>query len=128
MPPKSAEDYFNFLAKIGLTKHYGSLDATRELVELTGLEAGQRVIDLGCGAGATPVNLAQELGTTVYGSDLVEAMLHRSQERAAALQVLDLTPFVAADARALQPHLSIPDQQQAHAPFHVARGYKQFSR
>lgn len=45
MPPKPAEDYFNFLAKVGLTKHYGSLDATLELIEITGFKSGQRVID-----------------------------------------------------------------------------------
>lgn len=101
MSPKRAEDYFNFLAKVGLTKHYGSLDATMELIELTGIRSGQRVIDLGCGAGATPVNLAKQLGTPVIGADLIEPMLHRCQERAAAFQVLDLTAFLAADARVL---------------------------
>jgi len=101
MPPERVEDYFNFLAKLGLTKHYGSLDATNELVELTGLKAGQRVIDLGCGVGATPVNLAKELRTPVIGSDLIESMLYRSKERAKSLQVMDLTAFLAADARKL---------------------------
>jgi len=101
MPPKHPEDYFNFLAKIGLTKHYGSLDATMELIEATGIKAGQRVMDIGCGVGATPVNLAKQLGTQVIGSDLIESMLYRSKERAAAYQVLHLTPFLAADARYL---------------------------
>jgi ubiquinone/menaquinone biosynthesis C-methylase UbiE len=101
MPSKRAEDYFNFLAKIGLTKHYGSQDATEELVELTRIKSGQRVIDLGCGAGATPVNLAKQLKIPVIGADLIESMLYRSQERAAAFQVLELTPFLAADARQL---------------------------
>lgn len=101
MPPKRAEEYFNFLAKLGLTKHYGSLDATLELIELTRIKSGQRVIDLGCGVGATPVQLAKQLGTPIIGADLIESMLHRSQERAAAFQVLPLTPFLAADARRL---------------------------
>jgi len=101
MPPKRPEDYFNFLAKVGLTKHYGSLDATMELIQATGIKAGQRVIDIGCGVGATPVNLAQQIGTPVIGSDLIESMLYRCRERAAAYQVLHLTPFLAADARDL---------------------------
>lgn len=101
MPPKQVEDYFNFLAKVGLTKHYGSLDATRELAEVTGIKEGQRVIDIGCGVGATPVYLAKQLGVPVIGSDLIESMLYRSRERAAADQVLELTPFLAADARTL---------------------------
>ena len=101
MPPKNAEDYFNFLAEVGLTKQYGSLDATQELLEMTGVKAGQRVIDIGCGVGATPVYLAQRLGTQVIGSDLIESMLYRSRERAARYQIQDLTPFLAADARFL---------------------------
>ena len=106
MAPERAEDYFNFLAKVGLTKHYGSMDATNELIELTGIHSGQRVIDIGCGVGATPVHLAQQLGTTIIGSDLIETMLHRSTERAANLQVQDLTSFLAADAR----ELPFPDE------------------
>ena len=41
MPPKRAEDYFNFLARVGLTKHYGSLDATMELIELTRIKSAR---------------------------------------------------------------------------------------
>lgn len=105
MSQKKAEEYFNFLAKLGLTKHYGSLDATQELLDMTGIKSGQRVIDLGCGVGATPVYLAQELQSQIIGMDLIESMLHRAQERAAAFLVLDLTPFLAADAR----YLPFPD-------------------
>ena len=35
-----ANEYFEFLADLGMTKHYGSLEATRKLVHaLSGLEA-----------------------------------------------------------------------------------------
>lgn len=36
MPPKPAEDNFNFLAKVGPQKHYDCLDVTREWIEITG--------------------------------------------------------------------------------------------
>jgi len=44
MSAERAEDYFEFLAKLGLTKHYGSQDATRELVRASspGLDRSDR--------------------------------------------------------------------------------------
>jgi len=101
MAAKRAEDYFEFLAKIGLTKHYGSLDATLELAELTQIKSGQMVLDLGCGVGATPVYLAKESGFQIIGADLVESMLYRARERADEYGVQDKTAFLAADARML---------------------------
>ena len=101
MAAKRAEDYFDFLAKIGLTKHYGSLDATLELVELTQIKSDQKVLDLGCGVGATPVYLAKESGYQIIGADLVESMLYRARERADEYRVQDKTAFLAADARML---------------------------
>ncbi len=101
MPVRRAEEYFEFLAKLGLTKHYGSLDATLELAELTQIKPGQVVLDLGCGVGATPVYLAKESGFRIIGADLVESMLYQSRERAEENQVLDKTAFLAADARVL---------------------------
>jgi len=59
------------------------------------------VINLSCGAGTPSVNLAKQLGTSVMGVGLIEARLHRSQERTAAYQVLDLTVFLARDDRVL---------------------------
>ncbi|MFN2113744.1 MAG: class I SAM-dependent methyltransferase [Anaerolineales bacterium] len=101
MPAERAEDYFEFLAKLGLTKHYGSLDATRELVQRTGIQSGQLVLDLGCGVGATPVFLAQEIAPRLVGADLIENMLHEARQRALRHQVGDLASFLAADARSL---------------------------
>jgi SAM-dependent methyltransferase len=106
MPAERAEDYFEFLAKLGLTKHYGSLDATRQLVEMTHIQPGQLVLDLGCGVGATPVMLAREIAPCMIGADLIENMLHDARHRAAKHQVEELTSFLAADARSLP----FPDQ------------------
>lgn len=101
MSATRAEDYFEFLAKLGLTKHYGSLDATLELAEITQIKPGQLVLDLGCGVGATPVYLAKASGFNIIGADLVEPMLYRALEKAAEQQVQNKTAFLAADARVL---------------------------
>ena len=34
MSAEIARDYFEFIADLGMTKHYGSMEATRELVEM----------------------------------------------------------------------------------------------
>lgn len=101
MAVKQPQDYFEFLAQLGLTKHYGSLDATRKLQELTDIQPGKLVLDIGCGVGATPIYLAREYGSYVIGADLIEQMLSRSRERAASERVLDRTAFLTADARSL---------------------------
>jgi SAM-dependent methyltransferase len=101
MSVERAEDYFEFLAKLGLTKHYGSLDATRELVHLTQIQTGQLVLDLGCGVGATPIFLAREINPRIIGADLIERMLQDALQRADNQQVGKMISFLAADARIL---------------------------
>ena len=59
------------------------------------------VLDLGCGAGATPVYLAKEFGFQIIGADLIESMLYRSKELATKNQVGEKTDFLTADARVL---------------------------
>lgn len=101
MSAQRAVDYFEFLAQLGLTKHYGSLEATRELVRQTGIQAGQLVLDVGCGVGATPILLAREIAPRLIGADLIENMLHTAHHRAVEHRVGKLVSFLAADARSL---------------------------
>lgn len=65
MSSEEARNYFEFIANLGLTKHYGSMEATRELVELCRIGNGQYVLDVGCGA-AIPV-LKSDLKSTAHG-------------------------------------------------------------
>jgi SAM-dependent methyltransferase len=64
------------------------------------LTPGQRVIDLGCGTGATTVELARRVspGGEVLGVDIAEAMLDGGRERVAAL-ALDNVTFLHADVQ-----------------------------
>ena len=59
MSAEIARDYFEFIADLGMTKHYGSMEATRELVEMCRIGDGKYVLDVGCGVGATPCYLAK---------------------------------------------------------------------
>ena len=101
MSSERAMDYFEFVADLGMTKHYGSMEATRELVELCRIGNGQYVLDVGCGVGATPCYLAKAVGCRVVGVDLVEKMIEQSRARAKAEGVEDRVEFRVADARKL---------------------------
>jgi ubiquinone/menaquinone biosynthesis C-methylase UbiE len=101
MSSEIAREYFEFIADAGITKHGGSIQATRELVELCRIEEGKYVLDVGCGVGATPAYLAKEVGCRVMGVDLLDKMVEQSRERAKEEGVEDRTEFRVADAREL---------------------------
>ena len=64
------------------------------VVSLADPQAGERVIDIGCGCGATSLALAQS-GAHVWGVDISEPMLARAQQRA---EHLDNVRFSVSDA------------------------------
>lgn len=101
MSSDRAREYFEFIADLGMTKHYGSMAATRELVELCHIKDGDFVLDVGCGVGATPCYLAKLTDSRVMGVDLVEKMIAQSRKRAKAQGVEDRVEFKVADARKL---------------------------
>jgi arsenite methyltransferase len=90
--------FFDFAAEAGLTKHFGGLGASEELVELCHIGEGSYVLDIGCGAGQTPCYLARRHGCSVVGVDILEAMIDRSRERAEREGVTDKVEFRVADA------------------------------
>jgi ubiquinone/menaquinone biosynthesis C-methylase UbiE len=98
---EKARDYFEYLAKLGLTKHIGSMAATRRLVELCHISSGDRVLDVGCGVGATPAYLARTMGCRAVGVDLLERMVEQSRERARMERLAGRVVFAVADARRL---------------------------
>jgi ubiquinone/menaquinone biosynthesis C-methylase UbiE len=56
-------------------------DSRRKAVDLLGLTAGHRVLDIGCGTGRSLGYLHQAVGPTgrVYGIDISPGMLHKAQ-------------------------------------------------
>jgi arsenite methyltransferase len=97
----SREQFFDFAAQVGLTKHLGGAEATDELVQLCHIGHGAYVLDVGCGAGVTPVYLAKRHGCRVVGVDISDGMIERSRERAAREGAKGRTEFRVADAQDL---------------------------
>jgi len=98
---ESEQHFFDFAAEAGLTKHFGGLEATEELVELCHIGEGSYVLDVGCGVGQTPCYIAKRHGCRVVGVDVNERMIERSRKRAEREGVADRTEFRAADAQGL---------------------------
>ncbi|MBN2334816.1 class I SAM-dependent methyltransferase [Candidatus Bathyarchaeota archaeon] len=99
--PEREQHFFDFAAEAGLTKHFGGLDATEELVELCHIGEDSYVLDVGCGVGQTSCYLAKTHGCRVVGVDVNERMVERSRERAKGEGVAERTEFRVADAQDL---------------------------
>jgi len=76
----SSPTFFDFAAEVGLTKHFGGAGATEELAALCHVGADSYVLDVGCGAGATPAFLAKYYGCRVAGVDIRPRMIDRARE------------------------------------------------
>ena len=74
--------YFGIQAHVGITKHGGSLSATREFIQLCHIKTDSLVLDVGCGVGATSCYLAKKIGCRVVGVDIREDLVARARERA----------------------------------------------
>ena len=98
---ENSEQFFDFAAEVGFTKHIGGVEATEEMVRLCQIGAGSYVLDVGCGAGVTPVFIAKKYGCRVVGVDILEGMVRKSQERAEREGVADRVKFRVADAQDL---------------------------
>ncbi len=95
------EQFFDYAAEVGLTKHLGGMAATDEMVRLCAIAAGSYVLDVGCGVGVTPCYLTKKYGCRVVGVDIHPGMVERSKERAQREGVADRTEFRLADAQEL---------------------------
>lgn len=101
MPDQNREQFFDFAAEVGLTKHLGGVEATEELATLCHIAAGCYVLDVGCGAGATPAYLVKTYSCRVAGVDISQRMVERARETARREGVVDDAEFWVADAQDL---------------------------
>jgi len=98
---ENQQGLFDFAAYVGLTKHLGGGGATDALAELCHIGPGSYVLDVGCGAGATPCHLARKYDCRVMGVDIRAEMVERSRERTAREGLMDKVDFRVADAQDL---------------------------
>lgn len=59
----------------------GGLDLTKEAVKLSGLSAGARVLDVGCGSGVTVEHLVGTHKIKAVGIDLSDALIEKAREK-----------------------------------------------
>jgi len=70
-----------------------SINTMRVLAEAAGVAEGDRVLNVGCGAGADSVYLARAHGARVDGVNISESQLELAREHAREAGVADLTTF-----------------------------------
>jgi SAM-dependent methyltransferase len=100
-------EYLDFQSIVGITKHIGGLGATRELLALCGVETAHEVLEVGCGIGVGPANLARDHGCRVVGIDRSARMIEWARrrvrendgERRVELVVADVTDLPFEDGR-----------------------------
>jgi ubiquinone/menaquinone biosynthesis C-methylase UbiE len=98
--PVSTRDWYDFigqLSEIFPEIHPGGRQATLGLIEMCGLDETSRVLDVGCGSGATASRIAADYGSQVYGVDISEVMIANAKERARRLGLLERLDFREAD-------------------------------
>jgi len=98
---EETQTFFNFAAEVGLTKQFGGIAGTEELMALCHISEGQTILDVGCGAGVTPCHIAKKHGCKVVGVDIRARMIERCEERARKEKISGKVEFRVADAQEL---------------------------
>lgn len=98
--PVGTREWYDFvgqLADIFPKIHPGGQDATQVLLEMCRLDSANRVLDVGCGSGATACFVAENYGAQVYGIDISEVMISKAKERAVKQGLTERIEFRVAD-------------------------------
>lgn len=90
---------------LGESYHPGGLDLTRQVARAIGLRAGERVLDLASGPGATAFLLASEFGVEVDGVDLGDLTVAKANATAASEGLGEQVRFHLGDAE----RIPLPD-------------------
>jgi len=87
--------------RFGITKHWGTITATRRLIELCNITPGQYILDIGCGTGYTACLLAKNYQVDVIAADIRSKVLEEAKKRIAEEGVGDRVKTMEADAHEL---------------------------
>jgi SAM-dependent methyltransferase len=89
--------YLETQAEMGISKHIGGWDATLDLWSLCHLAEAKEVLEVGCGIGVGPANIARKFACRVVATDISDRMLLWAKQRAHSLGVEDRIEFRQAD-------------------------------
>ncbi len=101
---QTLERYAHFLQRtkeMGIVGHRGGLKTTRDLLQMCELNAGQRILEVGCGSGYTTCTAAKQYGASVVAADREPHLLARTRDRARSMRVEESVTLSLADARRL---------------------------
>jgi len=87
--------------RFGVTKHWGAITATRQLIELCNILPGQYILDIGCGTGYTTCLLAKDYQVNVAAADIRSKVLEEAKRRIVRESVGDRVKTIKADAHEL---------------------------
>jgi len=90
---RSALNYLDMQAYVGITKHNGGFRATDELLSLCHVEDAQEALNVGCGIGIGSAYVARTYDCRVVGVDISEKMIAWSRLRAREERVEDKVKF-----------------------------------
>lgn len=93
--------YFKLQAELGMTKHLGGANVTNELLKLCHVQAGQHVLDVGCGVGLSTLYMAKQTQAHFTGVDLRKDMVARAQAYAKEAGLQGQATFQVANAQRL---------------------------
>lgn len=93
------------LDDLGVSRHEAQRRTVSELIAFADVPPGARVLDSGCGVGASSIILARDLGCDVDGITLSREQVRRATEKAAEAGVTGETRFLLMDAM----HSTYPD-------------------
>jgi SAM-dependent methyltransferase len=104
-------DPYKYMAVIGKRViHPGGRASTESLLRRAAISADSRVLDVGCGVGTTPVEVARRFGANVTAVDVAPLMLERAAANVHAADVAETVTVVPGD---------ILDLDYANATFDV---------
>jgi len=87
--------------RFGITKHWGTIAATRRLIELCHITPSQYVLDIGCGTGYTACLLAKEYSVNVAAIDIRLKVLEEAKKKITKENVSNKVTAIEADAHKL---------------------------
>ena len=76
-------------------------ESSDRMIELAGISAGSRVLDVGSGVGGPALHLAEKTGCTITGVDIIEWNVEEANNRSAARGLAGKAGFQVGDATAL---------------------------